>query len=152
MSVRILSLMSDEVEVFAVAMNQRNEVRLMNVHPSLTAGGGKPGEGYPCVFVKSKRAQSVTDDESWKEGGVSPTLNAFDNAGESRATVVNATNLGVRRLTPRECERLMGWPDDHTALTVNGKTIPDSARYRMCGNGVAAPVARYVAECIEAIL
>lgn len=133
------------------------------------------------VFVKAKRAQSVHDDESWKEGGVAPTLNGFDNNSESRATViafghtqgldiqpstdatptlrvggggaaVSAATLGVRRLTPRECERLMGWPDDHTARTVDGTLVPDSARYRMCGNGVAAPVARYVAECIEGIL
>lgn len=133
------------------------------------------------VFVKAKRAQSVTDDESWKEGGVAPTLNAFDNNSESRATViafghtqgldiqpsetntptlrvggsgaaVSGTGLGVRRLTPLECERLMGWPDDHTRYSADGIEIADSSRYRMCGNGVAAPVARYVAECVEAIL
>jgi DNA (cytosine-5)-methyltransferase 1 len=38
-------------------------------------------------FVKSKRAQSVDDDETWIEGGVAPTLNAFDN-GDTRATVL----------------------------------------------------------------
>jgi len=139
-------------EVWAVAMNQRDEVRLMRLHPSLTAGGGKPGEGFPCVFVKAKRAQTVDDDESWKEGGVSPTLNAFDNNSETRATVLAPVALGVRRLTPRECERLQGWPDDHTRYTADGTEVPDSARYRMVGNGVAAPVAKYVAECIDAIL
>ncbi len=148
------------------------------------------------VFVKAKRAQSVTDDESWKEGGVAPTLNAFDNNSETRATVLKMAtfafqpddrggeapgalravatdvaptigtgdgysdrglravlpDIGVRRLTPRECERLQGWPDDHTRYTVDGIEVPDSARYRMAGNGVAAPVAKYVAECIDAIL
>ena len=39
-------------------------------------------------FVKSRRAQNDQDDETWLAGGVSPTLNAFDNAGESRATVL----------------------------------------------------------------
>lgn len=39
-------------------------------------------------FVKARRAQSDSDDESWQRGGVSPTLNAFDNGGESRATVL----------------------------------------------------------------
>lgn len=53
---------------------------------------------------------------------------------------------GVRRLTPRECERLMGWPDDHTRWDADGNDLPDSARYRMCGNGVAAPVAKWIAE------
>jgi DNA (cytosine-5)-methyltransferase 1 len=104
------------------------------------------------AFVKAKRAASVDDDESWRFDAVSPTLNAFDNGGDSRATVVMPTNIGVRRLTPRECERLMGWPDDHTRYAADGMEIADSSRYRMCGNGVAAPVAKYVAECVEAIL
>lgn len=38
-------------------------------------------------FVKSKRAQTSDDDETWIAGGVAPTLNAFDN-GDTRATVV----------------------------------------------------------------
>ena len=38
-------------------------------------------------FVKSKRAQNKDDDESWKRGGVTPTLNAFD-MGDTRATVI----------------------------------------------------------------
>lgn len=39
-------------------------------------------------FVKSRRAQNIDDDETWIEGGVCTTLNAFDNGGESRATVL----------------------------------------------------------------
>lgn len=54
----------------------------------------------------------------------------------------------VRRLTPRECERLQGWPDDHTRWTDTGKEIADSARYKMCGNGVSAPVAQWIGENI----
>lgn len=39
-------------------------------------------------FVKARRAASVDDYETWQPGGVCPTLNAFDNATETRATVV----------------------------------------------------------------
>lgn len=39
-------------------------------------------------FVKSRRAQNNEDFETWVAGGVAPTLNAFDNANENRATVV----------------------------------------------------------------
>ena len=56
-----------------------------------------------------------------------------------------ASTAGVRRLTPLECERLQGWPDNWTRLTADGKPIPDSHRYRMIGNGVVAPVAEYIA-------
>ena len=72
-----------------------------------------------------------------EEGGVSPTLNVMDNTGESRATVLS-THSQVRRLTPRECERLQGFPDDWTA----GQA--DSSRYRQMGNAVAVPVVEWI--------
>jgi DNA (cytosine-5)-methyltransferase 1 len=50
------------------------------------------------------------------------------------------TTMAVRRLTPLECERLMGWPDDWTA----GQS--DTHRYKQCGNGVASPVATWIAQ------
>lgn len=121
--------------------------------------------------------------------GVSPTLNAFDNTGDSRATVIVAYSIRedakannfsateiqtaralqslwpsvqshhaqtfivgdmqVRRLTPVECERLMGWPDNHTLNRADGKTNSDTTRYKMCGNGVASPVAQWIAEQIN---
>jgi DNA (cytosine-5)-methyltransferase 1 len=49
----------------------------------------------------------------------------------------------VRRLTPLECERLMGWPDHWTAQGINGP-IADSHRYRMCGNGVVSNVTEWI--------
>lgn len=55
----------------------------------------------------------------------------------------HAPKLGVRRLTPTECERLMGWPDGHTA-----PAGADGPRYRLCGNGMAAPAAEWVARRI----
>lgn len=50
----------------------------------------------------------------------------------------------VRRLTPRECERLMGWPDDWTRWGGDGREVADSPRYALCGNGVVAPVAEWI--------
>ena len=64
--------------------------------------------------------------------------------------VMHGTSMVIRRLTPLECERLMGWPDDHTKFDADGKVLPDTQRYKMCGNGVASPVARWVAEKILA--
>lgn len=74
--------------------------------------------------------------------------------GHNLVEVQNLTNspAGVRRLTPRECERLMGWPDDWTRWTADGREVSDSHRYRMCGNGVVAPVAEWVGRRIAAVL
>jgi len=56
----------------------------------------------------------------------------------------------VRRLTPIECERLMGWPDNWTATTADGKQQADSHRYRQCGNGVATPVTQWIGNRLNA--
>ena len=118
-------------------------------------------------WTKARRAANDEDYETWKRGGVSPTLNAFDNATETRATViafghtqgidiqpssvhtptlrkegggtaVSSATLGVRRLTPVECERLQGFPDDWTA----GQA--DSSRYRQMGNAITVNVAGWI--------
>ena len=89
-------------------------------------------------YVKSKRAASDTDDESWLRGGVCPTLNVMDNTGESRATVLGVVNSQVRRLTPLECERLQGFPDGWTDEQA------DSSRYKQMGNAVAVPVVEWI--------
>jgi len=70
---------------------------------------------------------------------------AYDRDNDVPSTV-------VRRLTPLECERLMGWPDDHTRWGAAGKEQADTHRYRQCGNGVATPVAKWIATHIKEIL
>ena len=52
-----------------------------------------------------------------------------------------SSQAGVRRLTPTECERLMGWPDGWTNPHGNA---PDSRRYAACGDGVVANVAEWI--------
>ena len=70
---------------------------------------------------------------------------------QTRRDVGNgAVQSGIpRRLMPIECERLMGWPDHHTAHGVaedgTRYALSDTARYRLCGNGVASPVAGWIA-------
>jgi len=182
----------------------------------------------PEPYVKVVRSGARDDEgnlpaEVWRSEETSPTLNSFDNSGESRATVlivdgtrvndvriyedeifptlkhrmgtgggqvplvgeqiaipIQGTLIGrsdtagpagkgfgdvgdpsytidttsqhavctpelvLRRLTPLECERLMGFPDNHTQLDSNGKKIADTNRYKMCGNAIASPVAEWI--------
>jgi len=51
-----------------------------------------------------------------------------------------ASQYGVRRLTPTECERLMGLPDGYTAVEHRGKQLADGHRYRCLGNSIVVPV------------
>jgi DNA (cytosine-5)-methyltransferase 1 len=50
----------------------------------------------------------------------------------------------VRRLTPRECERLQGFPDDFTAIPYRGKPAADGPRYKALGNSMAVNVMRVI--------
>ncbi len=59
--------------------------------------------------------------------------------------------LIVRRLTPVECERLQGFPDDYTAITVRGKPAADGPRYKALGNSWAVPCARWIGKRIEMV-
>lgn len=58
--------------------------------------------------------------------------------------IVSQSRKKVRRLTPRECERLQGFPDDWTRWGHDGKEISDSARYKAIGNSLALPCVEYV--------
>jgi len=59
--------------------------------------------------------------------------------------------MAVRRLTPRECERLQGFPDDYTLVEYRGKLAADGPRYRSLGNSMAVPVMRWIGERIAAV-
>jgi len=57
----------------------------------------------------------------------------------------------VRRLTPRECERLQGFPDDYTLVTYRRRPAADGPRYRALGNAMAVPVMRWILRRLEAV-
>ena len=61
-------------------------------------------------------------------------------------------NFGVRRLTPTECERLQGFPDDWTNIEYRGKPAPDTQRYKSLGNSMAVPVIEWIGRRIECAL
>lgn len=76
-----------------------------------------------------------------------PTLKS-----SQQAPSIVTSDLTTRRLTPLECERAMGWPDDHTRWTADGTEQVDTIRLNQCGNGVVTPVAKWVAKYIKGIL
>lgn len=59
------------------------------------------------------------------------------------------TNSAVRRLTPRECERLQGFPDDYTLVPYRNSMMSDGPRYKALGNSMAVPVMRWIGERIQ---
>lgn len=99
---------------------------------------------------------AVAFDLRGREGGAMPegphpTANLRAASGGSSRSYIAATtehHWQVRRLTPRECERLQGFHDDHTLVPINGKPMSDSQRYKQLGNAVCANVAHWLAHRI----
>jgi len=57
--------------------------------------------------------------------------------------------MAVRRLTPKECERLQGFPDGYTDIRPKGKDTPDGSRYKALGNSWAVPVVAWIGKRIN---
>ena len=78
------------------------------------------------------------------EGKVIPATKRAEQGGEGGRV---ALAMQVRRLTPKECERLQGFPDDYTKIPFRKKSAadcPDGARYKALGNSMAVPVMRWI--------
>jgi DNA (cytosine-5)-methyltransferase 1 len=84
--------------------------------------------------------------------------------GQTSATITEAVggtntsgpkvmhSMAIRRLTPKECERLQGFPDDWTKIPYRNKEAdqcPDPPRYKACGNSMAVPVMRWIGQRIQ---
>lgn len=59
--------------------------------------------------------------------------------------------MAVRRLSPKECERLQGFPDGDTDIQPKGKATPDGPRYKALGNSMAVPVMAWIGERIAQV-
>ena len=153
--------------VVCFVQNGSNEVRLMG-------GDGEPAATITSCKVRAVCYENHGQDSRIKEcGEVSPTLNcnnalpivmahgqANAEITEGLSTTLNcnhespiiADSCQLRRFTPRECERLQGFPDDWTKIPWRNKPAeqcPDGPRYKACGNSMAVPVMRWIGERID---
>lgn len=66
------------------------------------------------------------------------------SGGRTHSRQLMTPQMAVRRLTPRECERLQGFEDDYTLIPYRGKPAADGPRYRALGNSMAVPVMAWI--------
>ena len=88
-----------------------------------------------------------------KDGDPSPTLSKSHCHAVAKGGGVSNGAMAVRRLTPRECERLQGFSDDHTLIPWRGKSpqdCPDGPRYKALGNSMAVPCMAWIGKRIAA--
>lgn len=96
---------------------------------------------------------AIIADRSRSYAGKGRSLESPKNISNSLTSVTKDNYLirdaRIRRLTPKECERLQGFPDNWTKYDVDGAEISDTQRYKMCGNAITVPVVKYIAENFE---
>jgi DNA (cytosine-5)-methyltransferase 1 len=83
-------------------------------------------------------------------GDVAATMSTHgSDSGGSGPTVMQ--QMAVRRLTPKECERLQGFPDNYSDIMPKGKPTPDGPRYKALGNSMAVPVMAWIGKRIQEV-
>jgi DNA (cytosine-5)-methyltransferase 1 len=118
--------------------------------------------GDPChTLAKDNAAHAAVAHAFYSTGGthgvnqhseVSPAVKIGSGLGIPSPPAV-AQSMTVRRLTPRECERLQGFPDDWTMIPYRGKPpeeCPDGPRYKALGNSMACNCMSWIGERIAA--
>lgn len=156
--------------VVSVYENHGTDARVkeVNVCPTMTSRWGTGGNNVPFALQGSMIGRSekngpqgsgVNEDVSFtlnttdRHAVCAPTLTTNDPSRSPQATEVTnqiasvfEASMAVRRLTPIECERLQGFPDNYTNIKEN---CPDSHRYKALGNSMAVPVMRWIGDRIN---
>lgn len=119
-------------------------------------GVGEPGDPAPTLGANDQHAVACFKGGQGSQARsvgysehLAPTLPSADSGSNRTPTLMQG--MSVRRLTPRECERLQGFPDDYTLVPYRGKPAADGPRYKALGNSMAVPVMRWIGERIQMV-
>lgn len=123
-----------------------------------TAGINRQAVNSGHIIAIQERAISENeaagpDGVGIREDGQAYTLEArtVPQAVAFESRYVRTPTMAVRRLTPRECERLQGHPDDSTLIQHRGKPATDGPRYKALGNSMVVPELRWIGERIAMV-
>lgn len=142
---------SSKQEVIAFQRSQlrtNKSVELLDIVPTLKAYT-KSGDTETTIWQMNHASEVYR--EVWSAQNrletykpeIAPTLQARMGTGGNNVPLV-----GLRRLTPTECCRLQGFPDNWNAFGADGKQISDTQRYKQLGNAVTVPVAEWIGKRI----
>jgi DNA (cytosine-5)-methyltransferase 1 len=122
-------------------------------HATIAVAHALRGEGFDAIEDGTGRGTPIVP--------VAPSLTASNDPSRSpqsaevtqQVAAVHAATMTVRRLTPRECERLQAFPDDYTLIPWRKKPAdqcPDGPRYKALGNSMAVNCMEWIGERIAA--
>lgn len=150
----------DSLVPVAFAQNQRDEVRMMDVAGALAAEPGMKQQTYvamPEPFTIMERGREGGSNLEFRQDGTSNAILTPNGGRGGRGGLgvgAIAAEWAVRRLTPTECERLQGFPDNWTKIAWRKKPeadCPDGPRYKAVGNSMAVNVMRFIGERIAEV-
>jgi len=104
----------------------------------------------PAVAWSIMPQNSGKDYKAREVDVLQPLMAAGQTHGNQGGDIIQ-TAMQVRRLTPRECERLQGFPDDYTQVPYRNKTAADGPRYKALGNSMAVPVMAWIGKRIQQV-
>lgn len=132
----------------AIAFTTQQEPKVSEDDTAFTVTADSPSGGgqRQCVAVAGPiyYSHQYNQDRVYGTGGLSEACTVARRPNFM-------TEAGVRRLTPRECERLQGFPDDFTLVPYRGKFAADGPRYRAIGNSMCVNVMRWIGERIAMV-
>jgi DNA (cytosine-5)-methyltransferase 1 len=141
-----ISATQDQQIAQPIAVDTYNQT--INEHTSQTIGSSASDVNHYGAVL-----QPMAFD--WQSGGDMRGMNLQEKTQLQRCqTPAVMHSMAIRRLTPKECERLQGFPDDWTKIPYRNKPAdqcPDGPRYKACGNSMAVPVMRWIGERINLI-
>ena len=127
-----------------------NGIPLVSNTLTSTARLNRIDNGIPLVAGTLTSSTVKTDENGAAVGHLVNSLTAHGRRFDASDPYI-PERFGVRRLTPREWERLQGFPDDYTLIPWKGKPAKDAPRYRAIGNSMAVPVVRRIGERIQQV-
>ena len=142
--------------MFTLQAGKQHAIAFDPLQVTSKANRSNPRSDGPCHTIPASKEGPAIAFSSKDFGGdasdQAPTLRAMGHSGShanAGGKIAIAAEASVRRLTPRECERLQGFPDDWTLIPWRGKLAPDGPRYKALGNSMAVPCMRWIGRRIQ---
>ncbi len=144
-------------QIIAFSAKDHGADAMSDCSPTLRAGGHSkshanagvmPAVAFPLQEVGKRTGVSTTDVRAGLGIGAQADPMFTLQAGAQHGV---GTSSAVRRLTPRECERLQGFPDDYTLIPYRKGQAADGPRYKALGNSMAVPVMAHIGRRIAQV-
>jgi DNA (cytosine-5)-methyltransferase 1 len=125
------------------------------LNPRMGIGIGNPND--PCPTLTKAHHHAVAQPiavDTYNYTTNEHTTQTIRSQSDTEHIGAVLQTMAIRRLTPKECERLQGFPDDWTKIPYRNKPAdqcPDGPRYKACGNSMAVPVMRWIGTRIQMI-